>query len=231
MPLANFGWIGNKPVINQDIAVTPKLLETIIYDATVKRYRFIDGKRFVSKSVVLDLIDRKIQTEKERLKSLAERIQKQEIGVYKDVGQTLKNIHLLELAKAKNGFENITNSDLGILGNTLKQQYYQGVNKDTGEPFGLKYLIKDAPTQSIAQIENRLSMYGDSGEVTGNKVKESDSLLNGDTSSMRTLGATDMHCRECLLYASLGWQPIGVLPVPKTQCTCRSNCKCSIFYR
>lgn len=46
----------------------------------------------------------------------------------------------------------------------------------------------------------------------------------------RHLGRTDKHCSECLDYAARGAVPVGELPLPTEQCSCRSNCLCRVRY-
>lgn len=38
-------------------------------------------------------------------------------------------------------------------------------------------------------------------------------------------------CQDCLDYDAAGWQPIGSLPVPGTQCQCLDRCRCRVEYR
>lgn len=227
MTIINFDFSSTRNI--DSLLFTPQVLKSIYFDDKSKRYKWKDGNRFVSKNVVRDLIDKKIDEEKQKLRDYSPRIKAQEIGVYGDVGKTLKNLHILEAAKARDGFENISNSDLGTIGNQLKKQYYQGVGLD-GKPYGIKFLIADAPNLSEAQISNRLRMYGESAQVSGSALNQNFKMLNGATQSRRILGKTDNHCKECLQYAAMGWQPIGTLPLPKTKCTCRSNCLCDIVY-
>ena len=46
----------------------------------------------------------------------------------------------------------------------------------------------------------------------------------------RFLGNTDRHCAECLSYAAKGPVPIGELPLPTEECSCRANCLCKVKY-
>jgi hypothetical protein len=220
------GWLNTDDAFN----ISPRVLKDIYFDKKSKRYKFRDGNRFVSRQNVNELIDRKIEEKRKLLTTYSSRISKQEIGVFGDVAQTLKDLHILQAARFK-GFENITQSDLGIIGNQLKKQYYAGIDEETGKKFGIKYLIKDAPDLSIAQIENRLRMYADSTKIASSLLEARRAIETGLTSSRRILGATDAHCKSCLFYASMGFQPIGVLPVPKTACECGSQCLCSIEYK
>lgn len=210
--------------------VTSNFLETVYYDSKSKRYKYKGNQRFVSREVVTQLIDRKIEEEKFNMRTFASKIQRKEIGSYTDLANTLKKIHILEVAKAKGGFEKITDSDLGVIGSILKKQYYQGKDKETGKKYGLKFLIEESVTQSTVLVENRLGMYGESGKLSAFSVIQNDAKSKGKTLMKRILGVTDFHCGDCLRYASLGFQKIGELPLPTQACSCFTNCKCSVVY-
>jgi hypothetical protein len=38
-------------------------------------------------------------------------------------------------------------------------------------------------------------------------------------------------CKDCRYHDSLGWAPIGSLPMPGIRCRCHDRCRCSIEYR
>ena len=217
------------------------LATSITYDPKTKRYRYKGSNKrgepitgsFVSRAEVIKLQKQYLQEVTNKFIALAPRIKAGEIGVYKESAELLKKIHVSNAIIAANGIDNLTNSQLGVIGNTLKQQYYAGKDKATGKPFGLKHLFKDVqndPNYSIDKLGQRLEMYALSGEISGSQVKQSMALQQGLTEMRRILGEAE-HCPDCLNYSSLGWQPIGSLPYPKTECRCRSNCKCSIEYR
>lgn len=49
---------------------------------------------------------------------------------------------------------------------------------------------------------------------------------------MRRVAVRDKRtCDDCKNFASLGWQPIGSLPMPGRKCTCYDRCRCTIEYR
>jgi hypothetical protein len=49
---------------------------------------------------------------------------------------------------------------------------------------------------------------------------------------MRRVAVKDKKtCDDCKNFASLGWQPIGYLPMPGRKCTCYDRCRCKIEYR
>jgi len=62
----------------------------------------------------------------------------------------------------------------------------------------------------------------------------------GEMSKMRRVGMKQMRrranldkkcCDDCRGYDSMGWMPIGTLPVPGERCRCHDRCRCYIDYR
>lgn len=54
----------------------------------------------------------------------------------------------------------------------------------------------------------------------------------GGNREMRRICRHDLRtCPDCLKYDSMGWQPIGSLPMPGRDCRCFDRCRCSIEYR
>lgn len=206
------------------------LASELKYDQQLKRYRYIDSGKFVSRDAAINLQRDYLEQQTEKLIGLAARIKANEPGISKIVGEALKRIHVSNAIIAANGIDLLSPSDLGKIGNVLKQQYNLGRNKNTGEKFGIKYLLQDSPDISEAMIAQRLSLYAKSGTLSGNVIKESKALNSGKTREKRSLGRTDHHCAECIEYAARGWQPIGSLPKPKTACSCLANCLCTLSY-
>lgn len=200
------------------------------YDQQLKRYRYIDSGKFLSREAAINLQKDYLEKQTEKLIGLAARIKANEPGITKIVGETLKNIHVSNAIIAANGIDFLTPSDLGKVGNILKQQYNLGKDKITGDQFGIKFLLLESPNQSEKMIAHRLNLFAKSGAISGNVIKETKALNVGKTREKRTLGSTDHHCAQCVEYAARGWQPIGSLPKPKTACSCRSNCLCTLSY-
>lgn len=179
---------------------------------------------------MLDL-NSQIFLETEKLVSFAHEIKKGTIGTYRDVALSLKKIHILNALKVSGSTQNLSYSDLGIIGNILKKQYYQGKDESTNKPYGLKFLFKESSDLSEKMIAHRLRMFAQIGNITANILEQKKSILNGKTKMRRILGQTDFSCPECLSYAGQGWKDIGNLPLPHQKCTCRANCKCKVEYK
>lgn len=219
--------------LSQD-AVLPS---QIYYDPTVKRFRYSGGEgqpqrgTFVSRKDSLKLQSDHLKEAKKRFIELTPRIIAGEIGVYKEAGRLLKSIHMSNAVLAAGGIDRITDSDLGTIGSILKKQYYSGRGQD-GKPYGLKHLFKDveAGRVSEAQLRNRLRMYIEAGELSGNVVLQNKAVEQGLTAMKRIDSGDDAECDDCARYAAVGWSLIGSLPLPKVDCKCRSNCRCRVIY-
>lgn len=227
-------------LLNKGILIFDALADNIYYDYQTKRYRYKGNNKpgepitgsFISRENVLKLQREYLENNIKKFVALAPRIKSGEIGVYKDAGELLKRIHISHAIIEAGGIERLTNSDLGSIGSILKSQYYAGKGVD-GKPFGLKHMFREVQTSldyDVDKLKNRLEMYALSGELSGNIVKQNHAMNEGKTEMRRQLGNGE-HCKECLSYFSAGWQPIGMLPMPKTSCSCRTRCLCSIQYR
>lgn len=53
----------------------------------------------------------------------------------------------------------------------------------------------------------------------------------GNSQMRRIAREDDRTCPDCSRYASMGWQPLGSLPMPGRQCECFDRCRCSVEYR
>lgn len=236
----------NKRSFNQDSLLIGSLLidalpSEIYYDAKIKRFRYKGGSpgspirgTFLSRKEALALQRVYLNGVIKEFVSLAPSIIKGDIGTYTRAGELLKRIHVSYAILEAGGIDRLNQSQLGAIGNVLKKHYYQGKDDETGKPYGLKHLFKEVqstPDYSEALLKNRLVMYANAGELSGHTVGQSIALDEGKTLVKRVLGATHQHCQDCLRYASLGYQPIGSLPLPKTRCQCRANCVCSMVFQ
>lgn len=205
------------------------LSEEVYYDRVSKRYKYKSNNTFASRKDVISLQEKFLARKEKELVNMASRIKAGEIGVYQDLTKTLKQIHISNAIIQKGGIDRLTESDLGTIGNILKKQYYAGKDEKTGKPYGLKYLLQDSVALSEAQIRQRLNLYAESGKLSGSVLRRNEAKNIGLMYAQRFLSPVE-NCKDCVYYASLGRQLIDFLPLPKTQCVCRSNCRCKIEY-
>lgn len=64
------------------------------------------------------------------------------------------------------------------------------------------------------------------------KTGEFNKNQQGGLKEMRRITRADVKvCQDCVYYGSLGWVPIGSLPMPGLQCRCHDRCRCQVVYR
>lgn len=63
---------------------------------------------------------------------------------------------------------------------------------------------------------------------TGEAAKKRDTGFG----EMRRISRHDKRvCEDCKYYDSLGWVPMGSLPMPGVRCRCHDRCRCRVMYR
>jgi hypothetical protein len=220
------------------LAFDSALADGIYFDHVLKRYRYkgenkpgeaITGS-FVSRSNVINLQEKFRDKKINEFISLSSEIM-QGRG-YREATELLKKIHVSEAIIKAGGIDKLNNSDLGTIGSILKKQYYAGVDSETGKSYGLKHLFREIQEGKVSQkqLENRLKLYAKSAELTGLIIEKNHALSEGMLWAKRIDAKDNNECEDCIRYASMGWSTINSVPLPKTMCKCKSNCRCQIIY-
>lgn len=81
---------------------------------------------------------------------------------------------------------------------------------------------------SERQIRARVAMYANSAKISYERGRVGIRKEKGQRFGRRLLGKTDLHCPDCIRYASLGWQRLEDVILPGIECQCGVNCLCSI---
>lgn len=178
-------------------------LEDDIVRALVDDY--LDDLEGVLGRITRDLIDGEI-TLKQWQEAMARRIK----DAYSQLG-----------AMGKGGRNNLTRSDWGRIGGRVRYQLNR-LDKFAGEIA--------AGELSPAQIKFRAEMYA---RAPGTSYWDSVTAAAEESkyTEMRRYLRPAEHCVDCIDYAARGWQPIGSLPMPKTESRCMTNCKCVVKFR
>jgi len=223
--------MANTSVADVQLLFDALLSDDITYDISARRYRYKDSGKFVSKNRTIEIQKEYLAANTKKFTYLGKSIKDGTI-TEKELALELKKLHTSQLVIARGGVAEITHSDLGSVANLLRNQYYRGKDPKTGKRYGLRYLLRDAPNQSEAKLNQRLTMFAKASEITKFIVNEHIAKEQGLTVYRRRLGRTHKHCSSCLLYESLGWQLVSsqTLPYPKTSCECLSNCVCELVY-
>lgn len=201
------------------------LLQGYTWDAGVGRYRYKNGT-FVARAKIIDLLDTSLERRERRMVAGVQALKDGDVAQRVFVERNkllLKRQYLQQAALARGGWDKITPEDKSRIGGYLTHEYRRmtqmSVDLTTGKA-------------SVPQGQNRMTMYlGNARRIYYNI--EAQTLIPGmgmQYIERRLLGRSE-HCPDCLTYAGMGWQPLGVLPPPSTQSVCDGNCRCSIERR
>jgi hypothetical protein len=197
------------------------------YDRRALRFRYKATGQFVPKDLVQEVVNDRIEDSMRKMGDYANAVMSGRTSAtisdwQEAMAVELRNLHLQMGMLGKGGRSQMTASDWGRIGNTLKGEY--------------KYLARFA--QEIAagnltegQIRARMNMYANKAYNGYWQGRSRGAQDNGYSEERRVLNPAE-HCDDCIGLSRLGWQPLGSLPEPADGSTaCLSNCKCSKEYR
>ena len=137
------------------------------------------------------------------------------------VAYELKQGHIVNFTVGKGGRAQMTFSDWGKLGNALKNQYRYLNN--------FAQAIKNGQL-TAGQIKYRVGLYSQSVRSSYFSGLTATKAASGYTLERRRTTASDP-CDRCVDVETWGWQPIGTVPDPGTDCKGLTNCRCFKEYK
>lgn len=195
------------------------------WDRSVARYRSTSRGQFVSRTRIMSLLDTQISTAEQRLGELVTAMH--EGTMSHGFGQTLmrdelRRLHLQNAALGAGGFDRLTFREYGRAGRLLRDDYQR-----------MTRLLNEmkAGKVTLPQALQRVHGYVGSARVNFLEAERDAARASGHAfEERRRLGAAE-HCPDCVGYANLGWQPLGVLPVPGQSSRCGNKCRCNMERR
>lgn len=133
----------------------------------------------------------------------------------------IKAAHLVALATAGGGWQNLDQSDYGWAGQRIRSQYAYLRDFAAQLASGKQALNGTALTRS--------TMYADAARATHRAAQRRAAQQRGMEQERNQIGAAD-HCAGCLGETARGWVEIGTL-VPCGSRNCLARCHCSLTYR
>lgn len=195
------------------------------WDPALARYRDRAG-RIVSRADVRRDIDTAIRNTDNEARALADQYRKGEITLgrwEREMRTLVKNTHMLNAAAAKGGWDQLTQSDYGRVGQIVREEYNH-LDGFAGE-------LAAGFQRTDGTMNSRAQLYARAGRGTYEKTSRAVAQASGAQLCKSITHPAD-HCSECLEQEALGWQPIDSgLIVPPGERICRSNCKCTLSYR
>jgi len=191
------------------------------WDVGLKRYRYKDSGRLAPKKAILNLTKRRITDNQKDLENITEMLYDGDLRLedwQRTAAKRLKTVHLESLLLGRGGLENVTDDDYLVIGRTLRSEY--------GYLRNFAREIK-AGTVSREQAIARIKMYS---RKSNRSYWYGQQKAHGNAKYMKRILAPVEHCADCKIYANMGIQPVGTLPLPTESCACGSNCRCSVIY-
>lgn len=209
--------------------ITPDpLLPEYRYNQAAGRYIASNGQ-FVSQITIRGELDKALDNVTDRLVSLSRDFRNGVID-----GRTwqiesmslIKQTHLIGAALEKGGWNQLTQSDFGRVGQIVRQEYAYFNN--------LVKQLESGQQRLDGTLDSRMRLYGQAGRGTYHKFEREDRFTQSYDEERRVLHGRD-NCKSskrpgCTEEAAKGWQTIGQM-TPVGSCTCLSNCRCSVSYR
>lgn len=194
------------------------------YSTQAHRYIGQDG-RFVPAKAVRSAVDNVIAGANQSIQSLSKQLQAGEITLAKwqtSMMQETKILHVANGLAALGGQKQASASDLGYMGSLVKKQYQY-----------LNDFAKDIAS-GVQKLDGnflaRVKLYAEAGRGSYSAIEQREMKLGGKSQSKRLLGVAD-HCPDCVRFASMGWRPIGELPVIGQDTVCKVNCHCELIFQ
>jgi hypothetical protein len=204
------------------------------WDIKSRRYRWRATQQFAPKVAVTALTERYLAEKQTAIAGLADLYDQGEISfdeLQKQAAAELKAIHLAQAFLGRGGTEHMTPADFLEVARALKQQYYSGIDPDTGKRYGLKFLFQDLLSGNLSnsQLKDRLRKFGQSGRSIYWAMRRNAEMAKGRTMARRNLNSVH-ECPDCAAYAAMGFVSISRLVLPGQRCECKTNCKCTVAF-
>lgn len=135
--------------------------------------------------------------------------------------QTIKSGHLIGLALANGGWNNLDQSDYGWVGQRIRREYAY-LRDFAGQ-------IASGKQPLTSMVLARSVLYAHAARQTHRAAQRRAAQQRGMEQEKSQLGVCD-HCVGCLSEAARGWQPVGTLSPPGSR-TCLARCHCWLAYR
>jgi hypothetical protein len=196
------------------------------YNRESARYRNSETGRFVARRDIISLLEAQTNGAENRLGELVTALHEKRIdaSTWQSVMRDeLRRLHSQNAALGAGGWDRMDFRAWGRVGGYLAGDYTRLTN--------LAQDIADGKV-SLPQALNRVDGYVISARRNFFEADRDAMFRSGRAfEERRRLGSSE-HCAGCVDYAAMGYQPLGVLPIPGDGSTeCKSWCKCIIERR
>ncbi len=205
--------------------VSNPLTPTYRWNPLAARYVSASTGRFVPRQAVVDELERLITLEQEKVAALAGQLQAGSISIADwqlAMAQEIKIGFTAAAAAARGGWAQMSQSDWGLVGQQIREQY-QYLRR-----FALQIESGEQPLNGV--FVYRCKMYANASYAMFERMMKRVMRLAGKTEERRFLDPSAEHCPGCVENAAAGWVEIGQLP-PIGDSQCLTSCRCHDEYR
>lgn len=195
------------------------------WDEVAKRYRDEKG-RFVSRSVVLDFLQKSIDNTNNVSDLLADLVSNGQLAPkdwYILMKEEIKREYIRDFLLGIGGITVMTFALWGMIGAMLREQYQY-----------LKGFLAEimAGNLTAAQIAARAKMYFEAAREAFWTALSTNAKAWGAVEERWLVNPAVENCVDCLGYQDEGWKPFGYFPQPGSGSSrCLSRCRCIKEYR
>ncbi len=195
-----------------------------LWNEKAAQYVSIATGRFVSRNVIRGQLDKVIDASSKTMKALSQQLRDGKINLAQwqaGMMQQIKTTHLAGAAMQRGGWQQMTQSDFGRVGQIVREEYKY-----------LRQFADDIASGKVpldGNVGRRAALYGQQGRPTYLQFWDLEAAKRGFNQEKSTLNPAE-HCSECVIQAAMGWQPMGQM-IPIGARRCRSNDRCSKWYR
>ncbi len=198
-----------------------------VWDEKARRYRDTDTGRFLPRQDVLGYVQASLDASgiaSDVLASFAANGNLSPQDFISLFREEIKREYIRQYLLGYGGREQMTFSDWGSIGAMLRGQYGY-------LPGFLDALLRGELSEAQVMARARMYINGARQAFEAGRGKNAKALAMGE--ELWVLGTVRTeHCRDCINFAGMGWQPMGTFPRPGDGSTvCLSNCACSKLYR
>ena len=194
----------------------------LTFDPDLGRYQNAGGRVITAAQVRAEL-DRSLLQTAQRTQRLGDDLRAGRISldVWRvEMKSAIKDAHLRSAALAKGGWDRMTPSDLGRVGQLVRDEY-RALEQWTEE------IKTGLPLDG--RLRTRGQLYAQAGRATFHQVQAVEMTRAGLDLARSVKSAAD-HCQECIDEEDAGWRPVSAI-IPIGERTCGRNCKCRLEFK
>jgi hypothetical protein len=206
------------------MVATSTLTSGIGWNDISGRYINLRTGQFVPQTAVSNALQQTIDTQAKTVANLTTQFKNGAVTLAEwrtGMAQSVKVTHLASSALANGGWAQMTQADYGRVGQLVRQQYAY-LDRFASD-------IASGKQKFDGTLDRRAKMYTDAGRQTYESARRAEDRLRG-LDEERNIRYDGDSCDGCIEAEAMGWQPVGVIPLPGTR-DCRTNCRCRLERR